>query len=67
MPSRQEWPFGVVATNSTDSYTLIVVPLPAEAETCIMRAALGAGDGMSLCVRNCFGEARRFTNWAEGA
>jgi|GEM_PF-6024236 len=67
MPSRQEWPFGVVATNSTDSYTLIVVPLPAEAETCIMRAALGAGDGMSLCVRNCFGEARRFTTWAEGA
>jgi hypothetical protein len=37
-----------------DSYTLIVVPLPAEAETCNVRAALGAGDAMSLCVRNSF-------------
>jgi len=41
----------------------IVMPLPAEAETCIVRAALGTGDAMSLCVHNCFGEARRFTNW----
>ena len=57
----------MVATSSMDSYRLIVVPLLAEAETCIVRAALGAGDAMSLCVRNCFGEARRFTNWAEGA
>ena len=47
MPSRYAWPFGVVATSSMDSYTLIVVPLPAEAEICIVSAALGACEAMS--------------------
>jgi hypothetical protein len=47
MPSRYAWPFGVVATSSILSYALIVVPLPADAETCMVNAALGAWDAIS--------------------